>query len=212
MARKLTAVIQRQNANRHTERGLELLDRSIERDGWIGAITVAADGETFDGSARIEVGKDFDNAIIVESDGTKPIIHRRIDIPNADDPRAVRLGVAANRIPQVDLEWDASVLAELSPEELGNTFSDGEIASLLDAADKPTSLSDADSFAGLGKESSVQVRPVLLVSQSNTLESALRATSEKNRAEALMEICESYLREKGQFNPISESEVANLVA
>ena len=36
---------QRRNANRHTQRGLRLLEDSIQRDGWIGGITVAADGE-----------------------------------------------------------------------------------------------------------------------------------------------------------------------
>lgn len=46
---------QRKNANRHTPRGMGLLEGSIEQDGWIGAITTAADGETFDGSARVEV-------------------------------------------------------------------------------------------------------------------------------------------------------------
>ena len=45
---------QRKNANRHTQRGMQALERSLDQDGWIGAITVAADGETFDGSARVE--------------------------------------------------------------------------------------------------------------------------------------------------------------
>jgi hypothetical protein len=45
---------QRQNANRHTPRGLGMLDESISDGGWIGAITTAANGETFDGSARLE--------------------------------------------------------------------------------------------------------------------------------------------------------------
>lgn len=58
MARKKVTDFQpqRHNTNRHTQRGMNALEKSIEKDGWIGAITVAADGETFDGSARIEVG------------------------------------------------------------------------------------------------------------------------------------------------------------
>ena len=32
---------QRKNANRHTQRGMGLLESSIEKDGWIGAITTA---------------------------------------------------------------------------------------------------------------------------------------------------------------------------
>src|SRR5688500_5633421 len=98
---------QRRNANRHTLRGMKALEESIQADGWIGAITVAADLETFDGSARTEVGVDkgFEDAIVVRSDGSKPIIHIREDIPTADDPRAKRLGIAANRIAELNLDW-----------------------------------------------------------------------------------------------------------
>lgn len=54
---KLTSFLpQKKNANRHTARGMGALEHSIRQDGWIGAITVARDGETFDGSARIEIG------------------------------------------------------------------------------------------------------------------------------------------------------------
>jgi len=106
---------QQQNANRHTERGMGELEKSVQADGWIGAITVANDGETFDGSARAEIGVNagFDDAIVVESDGSRPVIVRRTDIPTADDPRAKRLGVAANRVPELNLNWDASVLDDL---------------------------------------------------------------------------------------------------
>ena len=103
---------QRKNSNKHTPRGLSALEQSIQADGWIGAITVAADGETFDGSARIEVGAatGFEDAIVVESDGTRPIVHVRKDIPTADDPRARRLGHAANRVAQINLDFDPSVI------------------------------------------------------------------------------------------------------
>lgn len=146
---KLTDVLpQRQNASKHTERGMGMLGDSIQKDGWIGAITVAADGETFDGSARIETGvaAGFDDAIVIESDGTKPIIHRRTDIPNADDPRAKRLGIAANRVPQVNLEWNPDILAELAPEEIKGMFSDKELAEILSqtGVEPPTTDAEVD--------------------------------------------------------------------
>lgn len=124
---------QRKNANRHTPRGMGLLEASIQRDGWIGAITVAADGETFDGSARVEVtGANgmLDDAIVVETDGSKPVVVVRRDIPSADDPRAKRLGIAANRVGQLNLEWEPGVLAELrdDPEvALGALFTPDEM-------------------------------------------------------------------------------------
>lgn len=123
---------QRKNANRHTPRGMGLLEASIQRDGWIGAITVAADGETFDGSARVEVtGANgmLDDAIVVETDGSKPVVVVRRDIPSADDPRAKRLGIAANRVAELNLEWEPGVLAELAGEmDLSALFNADELA------------------------------------------------------------------------------------
>lgn len=111
---------QRSNANKHTERGLSLLDKSIRQDGWIGAVTVAADGETFDGSARLEtiatvMGES--DPIIVDVDGTRPVILRRTDIESADDPRAKRLSVAANAIASADWNPDGDLLAVLAAED-----------------------------------------------------------------------------------------------
>ena len=132
---------QRANANRHTQRGMGLLEKSIQEDGWIGAITVAADGETFDGSARIEVGAatGFEDAIVVESDGTRPIVHVRRDIPTADDPRAKRLGLAANRVAELNLEWDVDeLLASVADGvDLSAMFREDELDALLQAANTP---------------------------------------------------------------------------
>lgn len=126
---------QRQNANRHTPRGMGALEDSIQKDGWIGAITVAADGEAFDGSARVEVGvtKGFEDAIVVRSKGDKPIVHIREDIPTADHPRAVRLGIAANRVAELNLGWDTDILADLrdNTDVLAGLFSDDELDTLL---------------------------------------------------------------------------------
>ena len=129
---------QTKNANRHTARGMQALERSLEQDGWIGAITVAADGETFDGSARVEKTAEngmLDDAIIVESDGTRPIVVKRTDIPSASDPRAVRLGIAANRVASLNLEWEPGVLAELAGDvDLSALFYPDELAELAQPA------------------------------------------------------------------------------
>jgi len=104
---------QTRNANKHTERGMSALASSVEQDGTIGAITVAASFETFDGSARVEVIPDDYDDVIVHTDGRKRVIHVRDDIPDASDPRAVRLGIAANRVAQLNLAWDPAVMKSL---------------------------------------------------------------------------------------------------
>jgi hypothetical protein len=93
---------------------MQALETSLANDGWIGAITVAADGETFDGSARVEKTAEngmLDEAIVIDSDGSRPIIVRRTDIAHATDERAVRLGIAANRVAALNLEWEPDILA-----------------------------------------------------------------------------------------------------
>ena len=135
---------QRKNANRHTQRGLGMLDKSMSDHGFFGAITSAADGEIFDGSARLETayerfGEDVE-PIIVEADGTRPIIVKRIDIPSADDPRAKKMAIAANRIASVDLDWDADVLASIADEiDISDMFFEDELAAIINRDDEEES-------------------------------------------------------------------------
>ena len=128
---------QSQNANSHTQRGLGMLSKSMEDHGFFGAMTSSADGEIFDGSARLETAYerfgDSVEPIIVDADGTRPIIVRRIDIPNADDPKAKKMAIAANRIASVDLDWNMEVLAEISQEiDISDMFFDDELAKLAE--------------------------------------------------------------------------------
>lgn len=123
------------NPNKHNTFGLRLLEKSLQTDGWIGAQTAAADGEIIAGSARQEIAiEKFTDAdgnevepIVVDSDGTRPVVIRRTDIPNADHPRARRLSVAENAIASANYNPDAELLKEWAGE-------DGQIKALF--ADK----------------------------------------------------------------------------
>ena len=71
--------------------------------------------------------------IIVRSDGTRPIIHIREDIESTDDPKAVRLSIAANRIHEVDFLLDPDVLegfGEIEGVDLDNFWSADELKSI----------------------------------------------------------------------------------
>jgi len=132
---------QRANANKHTPIGLRELRASVQRDGIIGAITVARDGETFDGSARLETLAEAmpDVRIVeVETDGATLIVNKRRDIATADDPRARRLGVAANVVAKLDYNPDGELLAALAAE-------DEAIASMVKA--ERDSLRAVEAFA-----------------------------------------------------------------
>ena len=106
---------QKRNPNRHTERGLSLLESAMSSVGYVAPMTATADGEVIDGSARLEksalVFPDKD-PLIVDHDGSRPVIMRRTDIPNANDPRAKEVSYGANRIAEVNLSLNPVMLQE----------------------------------------------------------------------------------------------------
>jgi hypothetical protein len=122
------------NTNLHTQRGLGALDKSIRTDGWIGAMTTAADGEMIAGSARLERVADVFGVevepLVIKTTGQQPIVIVRTDIPNASDPRAQRLSLADNRIAQLDLSWSVEVIAGMSPEIIEGLWSPEELSTL----------------------------------------------------------------------------------
>lgn len=127
---------QKHNANTHTERGTRLLDDAMQEDGFVAPMTAAADGEVIDGSARLERAYErFDGeAIIIEHDGRRPIIAKRLDVASAETEIARRISLRANRIAQVDLDWNPKVIASLSetdPKLVKAMFSDDELADIL---------------------------------------------------------------------------------
>jgi len=107
---------QSENLNKHTERGMAMLETSMQEVGYAGPMVAAADGEIIDGSARHETAANVFGAdaepIVVESDGKRPIVVVRTDIKDAKSKMAKRLAAYANRTGQVNLEWDAQAIAE----------------------------------------------------------------------------------------------------
>jgi len=121
------------NPNRHTQRGLRALEDSVQEDGWVAPITVTADGESLDGAARLEVAADKfdDEALVIRHDGRRPVVMVRSDIADAQSDIAKRIIYNANRIAEIDLDWNLEQLladAEALPEGL---WTDAELAELL---------------------------------------------------------------------------------
>lgn len=187
------------NANRHTQTGLRELSVSVQRDGWIGAMTAAADGEMFDGSARLETVADAlgleAEPIVVETDGTRPVVVVRKDIPRADDPRAVRLGLAANRVAELDLSWDVEILAGCPADALDGLWTPEQIEELADVAES-TKLGAPGSSDRGELDSANILRMVIAGEDVSDFERALKATGCVNRAAALITVCRAYLDEQ----------------
>jgi len=129
--------IQERNLNKHRPRGMGQLSSIISKEGWQSAITVAANNETFSGSARLETAQelfgDESEPIVFDIDGTRPVILRRVDIPTADDPRAIRLGIADNRISEVNYDLDIDLLQETAQIiDISDLYFDDELAKLAE--------------------------------------------------------------------------------
>lgn len=140
MAKRLSDFkVQQKNVNRHKTRGMKALRDTIDEGGWVGAITTAANGETFAGSARLEVSYDrFGHEIepiTVHTTGDRPVIVIRDDIPTASDPKAVKLGVADNRISEINYDPDIELLIEINDEiiQLDDLYFEDELTALVEA-------------------------------------------------------------------------------
>jgi hypothetical protein len=137
MAKKLSDfTTQKANVNRHKVRGMGALENIISKEGWIGAITTAANGETFAGSARLEVSLDrFGDEIepiTVHTTGDRPVIVIRDDIPTADDPRAIRLGIGDNRISELNYDPDIELLSAIAEDvDISDMYFEAELAGLV---------------------------------------------------------------------------------
>lgn len=147
---------QTRNANKHTQRGMGALEAAMRKYGYVAPMTAAADGEILDGSARIETSASVfgDDAIVVHHDGTKPIIMVRDDIPSADTPEARAISMAANRISQVNLDFDAEViLGDLQAGvDLSQFWQQDELDALMHAITAPPTLDELDDKYGEGGE------------------------------------------------------------
>jgi hypothetical protein len=109
------------NPNRHTAQGLAQLAAAIDRHGYVAPMTAAANGDVIDGNARLGTSAEkFGDVapIVVEHDGTRPVIMVRTDIADARDPRALDIIVSANRVPDVNLLFDPAVLKSFEGEGL----------------------------------------------------------------------------------------------
>lgn len=138
----------KRNANKGTKRGLGMLEKSISQLGAGRSIVVDAQGRIVAGNksraALVRAG--LTDAIVVETDGTTPVVVKRTDW-NLDDPKgaARRYAYQDNRVAEVDLEWDRDEIA--ASLEAGVDFADlwneQEMAALLGQED-PEDLDEGE--------------------------------------------------------------------
>jgi hypothetical protein len=112
----------KKNFNRHTPQGMELLKKSIEKVGVIESITVSSDDVIISGNARHEIFEkiigDKAEPVIVETDGTHPIIIKRTDI-NSGTKQFHEAALLANTTAKQNISLDIDMIQEVAVNEYG---------------------------------------------------------------------------------------------
>jgi DNA modification methylase len=126
------------NANDHTERGSGMMEESIRECGFGDSLTVDKNGIVISGNQRLETLADIglENPLVVQSDGSRPVIHQRLDLDLSKDARAKLLALYQNRVGEANLQWSPEMLRALQQQgiRLDGLWSEKELAALkLDA-------------------------------------------------------------------------------
>ena len=105
------------NFNRHTEKGLTELKSSIETVGVIESFTVSNDDKIISGNARqkkmSEVFGEEVEPIIVETDGSRPVVLKRTDI-TSDTKKFYEAALLANTVSKNNMNLDEKLIKEIA--------------------------------------------------------------------------------------------------
>lgn len=127
------------NANIGTERGLRILDDSLAEVGAGRSIVTDKNGIILAGNKTAErsIDRGIEDAIEIESDGSKLIVVKRTDLdlhdPNPNNP-ARKLAYYDNRAGEAGLAWDANRIAAdvAAGLDVGSLWTPGELEHLTD--------------------------------------------------------------------------------
>jgi hypothetical protein len=128
------------NANKGNPRGLAQLEKSMRKFGFLEAGVLDKNNNIVGGNKRTDVAADIglDDPIIIETDGTRPVYHKRTDI-DLNTKQGREAAIALNRVAQVGIEFDPVVIEELLAEgvDLSGMWFENELAMLLGTLEMP---------------------------------------------------------------------------
>lgn len=108
------------NFNRHTQKGMGLLEKSLKELGAGRSILIDKNNNIIAGNGIVEAAGQagFEKVKIVETDGTEIIAVKRTDM-ELDSDKGREMALADNATAAADLNWDEELLQEhFTPEEL----------------------------------------------------------------------------------------------
>jgi len=127
------------NTNRHTEYGTYALEKSLESVGIIESITISNDNVIISGNARHEkIGQKFTKEpIIVETDGTTPVVIKRTDIKSGTKKfhkASILSNTVAEKNQNIDIEL-VQVIADEFDFKITEVFVDVKIEDVEEETD-----------------------------------------------------------------------------
>ena len=134
----------KRNARKRTPRGRKAIETSLRDLGTGRSIVIDRQGRIIAGHGTVEAAAKLglDDVQVVDSDGTKLIAIKRVDLDLDSDPKAQQLAIADNRASEFG-EWDATALQDISSAlSLEPFFTASELADIT--GDKCESANDAE--------------------------------------------------------------------
>ena len=104
------------NFNKHTDAGMELLGNSIDKVGVIESFTVSLDDKIITGNARQEkMLEKFGDVepILIETDGQRPIVIKRIDI-KSETKEFYEAALLANTVSKNNINFNDSMIEDVA--------------------------------------------------------------------------------------------------
>jgi len=155
-------VLDHRNANKGTERGRHLLQRSMESYGAGRSVLADKNGKLIAGNKTYETAEKLGLKVrVIDTVGDELVVVRRTDLDLDTDRDARELAYADNRVAEVDLEWDTrQLMADLEDGVgLDGFWLAPELEELLKSTDFVAEEVDPDREAGPPPESEKQVPP-----------------------------------------------------
>lgn len=117
------------NANKGTERGVGMLEKSLRTYGTGRSILADRNGRVIAGNKTLEqaAALGMDKIVVVQTQGDQLVVVQRTDLDLETDSRAKELAIADNRVAEIDLNWDVSVLQALDAAQIAPFFSEREL-------------------------------------------------------------------------------------
>ncbi len=147
------------NANKHTQRGRDMLKRSLEEYGAGRSVLADKNGQVIAGNLTVQIATKLGIPVrVVETIGDELVVVKRNDLDLENDIAARELGLADNRIAEASLNWDGEHLLQMAQEGVGldQFWDEDELNNILDGLEYDDDFEDDDAEPELSRADELQ--------------------------------------------------------